>query len=138
MNKNLGLKGKLASLLLGAALVLIGMATSLLAPKAMNKLGGAIGLNSVRATSSRLELLADTNLILTATSTCSARTITTKASPILLSFYDQSTDFPTVSQGHIQAASTTVSYQAEEYGCGRWRARTVDGLGTFITLSEHQ
>jgi len=135
MNNKLGLKGKLASLLLGAALVLSGMAASLLANPS-SKLGSAIGLDSVRASSSQMTVAAGTVTTLRATSTCNARVITTKASPLLLTFFDR--DIPTPLFGHLQAASTTVTYTAEEVGCGKVKALSANSAASLVTITETQ
>jgi hypothetical protein len=59
---------------------------------------------------------------------CKARVITTRGdSAIMLSFGDKTNgDFSSTTLsgdiGHLQAASTTVVYDSELYGCGRWTA----------------
>jgi hypothetical protein len=59
---------------------------------------------------------------------CKSRIITTQgASAIMLSFGDKiNGDFSSTTLsgqiGHLQAASTTVAYDGEIYGCGRWTA----------------
>jgi hypothetical protein len=50
------------------------------------------------------------------TSLCAARIISTAGSAIMLSFDSNMT--PSASVGITQAASTTVSYPADVYGCG--------------------
>ena len=50
------------------------------------------------------------------TDNCASRIITTRASNILLSFKSDMT--PSGSVGHEQLASTTVTYDAEQFGCG--------------------
>lgn len=132
MNKQLTWKQWLATVCVAIAVFFAGQATSLL--KQQPPLSGAIGLNSRVATSSRLELTAGNVLTLTATSTCSTRIITTKADPILLTFTDANT--PSSLYGHLQAASTTSAYQAELYGCGKWKALSADSAGTLITFTE--
>lgn len=72
-----------------------------------------------------------------ATSTnCTSRTISTKTAPIVLSFVDGATSSPI--RGHIQAASTTVNYDAELYGCGRVTAYSMvsDATVTIISITE--
>lgn len=69
---------------------------------------------------------------------CKSRVITTPGtSAIMLSFGD-TTGFgsTTISgtAGHLQAASTTVAYDGEIYGCGRWTAFAWSS--TTITVSE--
>lgn len=70
---------------------------------------------------------------------CANRMITTYANPILLTFAT-STDLdqtvaPTATFGHLQAASTTVAYDAGLYGCGVWQAYGYNA-STTITISE--
>lgn len=67
-------------------------------------------------------------------STCTSRIVTTKTAPILLGFMDSAT--ATQQYGHLQAASTTVQYDSEIYGCGRWTARTADDSNTIISVTE--
>ncbi len=57
-----------------------------------------------------------------ATSTCAARIITTYASPVMLTFTDLNGDVPSAILGHLQPASTTVSYDSGQYGCNAVRA----------------
>lgn len=76
----------------------------------------------------------DTARMVFATSTfCSGRIITTGASPLKLSFADGNAT-PTASIGHFQSASTTVVYDADQYGCGRIVVYPFDD--TTITISE--
>ena len=56
------------------------------------------------------------------TTTCSARIVTTQAVGVSLSFFDQPLDATHL--GEFQAASTTVSYPSNIYGCGEMRARS--------------
>ena len=61
-----------------------------------------------------------------ANSACTSRVVTTYAQPILFTFatstdLDQTVE-PTLVFGHIQAASTTISYDAGIYGCGVMQA----------------
>lgn len=127
------LKTIIASILLGAALVLTGWATTLLTPK-QELLKGAVGTDAEYATSTLISVPATGTVVtLRATSTCVTRVITTKASPILLTFSDQS---PTSVKATLQAASTTVAYTAEEYGCGAVKAITGDSAASVVTLVE--
>ena len=134
------LKRAVAILFVGVALALTGWAISSVGTKESPESlkGISPGLDAVQATSSRLELIGGTVQTLVASSTCGTRIISTKASPILLTFSEKVNDLPTATRGHLQAASTTVSYKAEEYGCGKVKALTADGLGTFITFTEQQ
>src|SRR3990167_3254587 len=77
------------------------------------------GLQVNVATSSTF-LIGNIAKILTATTTCSARIITTTGNAVMLSWYAnalQGTSTPII--GTIQAASTTVAYEAQTYGCGQ-------------------
>lgn len=70
---------------------------------------------------------------------CTARIITTYASPIMITFATStdlsSTVKPTGTFGHLQAASTTVSYDSGMYGCGVWQAY---GFGASTTISKSE
>ena len=79
--------------------------------------------------------------IFAANSSCKSRVITTDGTAaIRISF----TAFPTAGNissttisstiGHIQLASTTVLYSAQDYGCGVWNAWA--GASTTLTLLE--
>lgn len=54
--------------------------------------------------------------VLPVASNCTGRAISTVAQPIMISF--SSSLVPNGSQGHLQAASTTVFYNNGDYGCG--------------------
>jgi len=70
-----------------------------------------------------------------ATSTCSARIISTSGtSGIMLTFSDIEGKVPSATAGHWQAASTTIAYDASQYGCGAVRAYA--GASTLVTISE--
>lgn len=81
----------------------------------------------------------------TATSSaCSSRSITTRGAVINLSFatttpYEGTPYFqvtPTVTAGHTQAASTTVVYDSQFYGCGA--IQIWSDAAQVITISETQ
>lgn len=74
---------------------------------------------------------------------CKARVITTPGtSAIMISFGEPQTPGNISSTtlagqvGHLQAASTTVEYDSEIYGCGLWRAYGY--ASTTLTVSEFQ
>ena len=56
-----------------------------------------------------------------ATSSCSARIVTTLAAPVMIGFSDRQGFTPTALLGHVQAASTTVAYDSGIYGCEAMR-----------------
>ena len=102
------------------------------------------GLNATLATSSTVTagpgIFSSTTprTIITADQpNCASRVITTTEQPIMLSFGAgfNSTTSPSGTRGHLQAASTTVVYDAGLYGCGQW---TVYGFlaSSTITFSE--
>lgn len=78
------------------------------------------GLQATVATSSALAVGAASQVIF-ATSTCASRTIGTDASPIMLIFSDFKGETPTGSNGYTQAASTTVTYDGGQFGCGAFK-----------------
>lgn len=71
--------------------------------------------------------------IFTANTVCASRLITTKAQPIMISFDSATT--PTGIVGHLQSASTTVSYDAGIYGCDTVKVYGY-GASTTLTTSE--
>lgn len=78
--------------------------------------------------------------IFSSNETCNARVVTTQGtSAVMLSFGDKTNgDFSSTTLagtiGHLQAASTTVSYDAGIYGCGRWTAYA--WASSTLTVSE--
>lgn len=71
---------------------------------------------------------------------CTSRVVGTAGQAVMLTFGDPvngdvSSTTLTSMVGHWQGASTTVSYDAEIYGCGRWSAFGV-AASTTITTSE--
>lgn len=75
------------------------------------------------ATSSNPAMTANIAQVLIATSTCSARIISTASTSLMLTFRDG--DTPTGLFGVYQAASTTVVYDGGQYGCGQ-----ISGMAT--------
>ncbi len=90
------------------------------------------GLQATVATSSN-PAVGTTARILFASSTCSARIVTTYASPVMLTFADLGVA-PTATYGHLQAASTTVAYDSGQYGCGQ--VKVYSFVSQNITVSE--
>lgn len=80
------------------------------------------GLQATLATTSNPTVTSTANLII-ASSTCNARIITTYGSAVMITFADNfgTIGGPTATFGHLQAASTTISYNADMYGCGAVR-----------------
>jgi len=116
-------------------------------------LGGSPGnLPSEIATSSTVSvgsksvnvLFATTTVRLGSNALCSSRVVSTVADPILIQFSPGITEGPhgttslQLGFGHLQAASTTVSYQAEDYGCGAWivTGQGASGASTTISVTE--
>lgn len=81
----------------------------------------------------------DTNVTLFAdqvSATCHSRIVTTRGSAIVISFDDVTGYGSTtmaLTDGHIQASSTTVAYDSGTYGCGRMTA--LGWSSTTITTS---
>lgn len=71
--------------------------------------------------SSSNQTIASTARLLFATSSCSARTISTRAEPLMLGFGEFVGFVPSAITGVYQAASTTVTYDSGQYGCGAVR-----------------
>lgn len=89
---------------------------------------------SQMATSSTIAVGPQENKTLfTARQTCSSRVITTVAQPIMLSFNTNIT--ATALAGHLQAASTTIVYKSDDFGCGAVSAYG-HNASTTITTSE--
>ena len=96
--------------------------------------GAYPGTQTKVATTSQ-SALTTTAQSLFATSTCTARIISTEgASSIRLTFSDYAGQSPTGTFGHVQLASTTVVYDAEQYGCGLVKAYSY--TSQLITITE--
>lgn len=80
------------------------------------------GLPATIATTTKVVMASRTAGPVIATSTCSARIISTQGVSIMLTFSDFQGDTPTASLGIGQAASTTVAYDSGQYGCGLVKA----------------
>lgn len=94
------------------------------------------GIAATIATSSNPILGAGTVSLIAASSSCGGggRVVTTESSAIMLTFGDGPGLQPTGTYGHLQNASTTVSYSANIYGCGAFRAYSF--AASPITISE--
>lgn len=118
--------GMLALLLIGSALIY--------QEKIREVFGGQTGITTRIATTSN-PTVGTSAVRIFATSTCSGRIISTTGKAIMLTFTDAPAQVPTATFGHIQAASTTVVYDASEYGCNAVRAYGFDA-NSSITVSE--
>ena len=96
-------------------------------------LGSAASNQAGYATSSTIQVGPDLDKTLFAENRdCANRVISTVASPVMLSFH--STINPSGTLGHVQAASTTVEYDSDLFGC---RAVTAYAFSsTTISLIE--
>lgn len=93
------------------------------------------GLPATVATSTLAYPVATTQSLLFATSTCSARVITTTTGAVMLHFSDIQGKVPTAIAGHLQLASTTVTYDSGQYGCDAVRVISASAA-TVVTVSE--
>lgn len=92
--------------------------------------GGQEGTQTNIASSSEVSLTSSAVTGIAGTSTCVARTITTGVNGVGLAFMDK----PLAGLvGDWQAASTTVTYPAETFGCGGIRARANGATNLRIT-----
>lgn len=91
------------------------------------------GLQATVASSTAEVVLAASAVNIAATSTCAARIISTTQQGIMLTMSDFSGQTPTQTFGLWQAASTTVSYDSGQYGCGLIKA-IANGANTNITV----
>jgi hypothetical protein len=99
--------------------------------------GAPSGLQATVSTTSPAAVGPQYAATIIATTTCAARIITTFAQPITLTFSDRgttSTEMPGALYGHLQLGSTTVVYDAEQFGCGLVRAFGF-GASTTITIT---
>ena len=78
--------------------------------------------NPVTIATSTTAVVTNTAALVFATSTCSARVISTSGnSAIMIGFAERVGFVPNGLQGIWQAASTTVAYDGSQYGCGAVR-----------------
>lgn len=112
---------KLALSLSGFALLSIVAVVSLLlsfgAPHAFGSAPSGLQTDARNSTTTNYTIT-NSSQTLVATSTCTARTISTSASAVMLTFSDYAGQAPTGSFGILQPASTTVTYDSGQYGCG--------------------
>lgn len=110
-------------------------ANSLQTPQA--KASANPGMRTLVATTSNPAVSATAALVF-ASSTCTARIITTYASPIMITFSDSAGvgGGPTGTFGHLQAASTSILYDAGQYGCDA--VRIYSFASQNITVSEER
>ena len=97
------------------------------------------GLAARIATTSNPTVTNSSTLVFATTTSvqCSSRTITTYASPIMITFADVAGNGgPTGTFGHLQPASTTVTYDSGLVGCGALRIYSFTSQA--ITVSEAQ
>ena len=92
------------------------------------------GLPATVATSSNPTVTTTASLVIATSTACSARIVTTVASPIMLTFSDNQGKVPTGTYGHLQPASTTVAYDSGQYGCGA--VRIYSFVSSAITVTE--
>lgn len=99
--------------------------------------GAGPGLVARIATSSNPTVSTSVAAPIFATSTspmCSSRIVSTTGSAVMLYFSDILGQRPSFNSGHVQAASSTVMYDAELYGCSAVYAYGF--TSTVITVSE--
>ena len=97
------------------------------------------GTQTLYATSSVLTLVQAVPLTMFASSSCTARLVTTIAQPITIRMSDNNQFSWGSNLGIFQAASTTVLYDAQSYGCGLWTgfgANTAATSGVNVIVEE--
>jgi hypothetical protein len=94
-----------------------------------------IGLPATVATTSNWGVGPQLANSIFATSTCSARIVTTRENPVRIVFSDVEGRIPTATVGHLQLSSTTVAYDSGIVGCGLMRIFGVYASST-ITVTE--
>lgn len=116
-------------------IVIIGIAVIMFQSISEKKLGATQpNQQSLIATSSTVVVgIQQNKTLFTSNTRCASRIISTVAQPIMLSFSSDIT--PTATVGHLQSASTTISYESGIYGCGAVSAYGHNASST-ITISE--
>lgn len=112
-----------------AVAVLVLVTTSRFSPA-----GGAPDGTVARVATSSAQTIGTTANTIFATSTnCTSRVITTTSKAVMLTFSNSSGQTPTGALGHLQLASTTVSYEANLYGCDAVKAYGFDSSSNITT-----
>jgi hypothetical protein len=97
--------------------------------------GAPAGMAAITASTSRLTVGTNAAQIIATSTNCVSRIVTTKGQDVWFSFADGAAPGIGVNDiSHYQAASTTLLYDAETYGCGLWKA--IAETATNITLTE--
>ena len=128
-------------LILGALLALV---LALFLREANPALGDSPGSLPANYSSSTNFTIGTSAIRIFSTSTCAARIITVPnvtgaiTAAVNLSFTDARGVRPTATTGHTQQATTTVTYGAENYGCGTGYAISATGGDVPITVTETQ
>ena len=126
----------IALLSLGIIVIAGALILNLNLERAQNVGGAPAGLYSTLATTSTIAVgIANNQTLFTANKQCTSRIISTVAKAIMLNFGLVGNATSTGVVGHLQAASTTIAYDAEIYGCGAVTAYGFDAT-TTITTSE--
>lgn len=94
------------------------------------------GLQAVVSSSSINTLVGGTVSTLFATSSCSARIITTAGAPITVTFSDKVGQTPTATFGILQGSSTSVVYDSGQFGCGL--IKVLSASAQILTVIETQ
>lgn len=129
-------------------LAVLALIAALLGGDQLNMLGGTPGsLPASVATTSSVEVGKSVEVLFATTTgagLCASRTISTVAAPILISSPGVAKGVTGTSSlqeglGMLQAASTTVNYPSENFGCGAWIVTGVGGAGsTTIRIWEYR
>lgn len=98
--------------------------------------GAPAGVMSTIATTTLSRSITTSQSLLFASSTCASRVITTTGGGIYLTFSDVQGIVPTATTGHFQAASSTVLYDGDLYGCNAFRAISATGATVVVSVSE--
>lgn len=109
-------------LALAGMFLVIALGYALMSGPFFAKAEDATTLPATIATSSLIAVGPQEVTTIIATTSCTARIITTYANPVMLTFSDVLGQSPSGTFGHLQPASTTVVYDAGEYGCGKVKA----------------
>jgi hypothetical protein len=90
--------------------------------------------NPATVATTSVALVGNTPVLLYATSTCASRTISTASTTIMLGFGERTGFVPSAQAGFWQAASTTETYDASQFGCGA--VRVYSSIPALITIQE--
>lgn len=134
---NIGAVMIICGIILATLLAIMSFQVPQAGASAMNGVGARVATTSTSAVGPGQKIMifgSSTNAMWR--TNCAARVITTVASPIMIEFGPQGSTTVSGMIGHLQAASTTIAYDGDIYGCDLVTVYSFSS--STITLTETQ